>query len=91
MEGQLTWLVHLVGAIIKGRLSSSTAESQVPPAVAHPQILSSPKDTHNLLLASEKIGKSLTTSTPCVSVSHLEACSWHIKFLHHAIAGTCCS
>lgn len=30
MEGQLTWLVHLVGAIIKGRLSSSTAESQEP-------------------------------------------------------------
>jgi len=30
MEGQLTWLVHLVGAIIKGRLSSSSAESQEP-------------------------------------------------------------
>lgn len=30
MEGQLTWLVHLVGAIIKGRLSSPTAESQEP-------------------------------------------------------------
>ena len=29
MEGQLTWLVHLVGAIIRGRLSSSSAESQV--------------------------------------------------------------
>ena len=29
MEGQLTWLVQLVGAIIRGRLSSSSAESQV--------------------------------------------------------------
>jgi hypothetical protein len=29
MEGQLTWLMHLVGAIIRGRLSSSSAESQV--------------------------------------------------------------
>ena len=28
LEGQLTWLVHIVGAVIKGRLSSSTAESQ---------------------------------------------------------------
>ena len=28
LEGQLTWLVHIVGAIIKGRLSSSSAESQ---------------------------------------------------------------
>ncbi|MEW5298899.1 MAG: hypothetical protein WDW36_001972 [Sanguina aurantia] len=28
LEGKLTWLVHIVGAIIKGRLSSSSAESQ---------------------------------------------------------------
>mmetsp|Transcript_8801 Transcript_8801/g.18815 ORF Transcript_8801/g.18815 Transcript_8801/m.18815 type:complete len:1064 (-) Transcript_8801:979-4170(-) len=28
VEGQLTWLVYIVGAIIKGRLSSSSAESQ---------------------------------------------------------------
>eukprot|EP00798_Chlamydomonas_sp_ICE-L_P019293 gene19293-25939_t len=28
LEGQLTWLVYIVGAIIKGRLSSSSAESQ---------------------------------------------------------------
>ena len=26
LEGQLTWLVYIVGAIIKGRLSSSSAE-----------------------------------------------------------------
>ena len=29
IEGQLTWLVYIVGAIVKGRLSSSSAESQV--------------------------------------------------------------
>ena len=29
LEGRLTWLVHIVGAIIRGRLSSSSAESQV--------------------------------------------------------------
>lgn len=28
MEGQLTWLVHIIGAIIRGRLSTSSAESQ---------------------------------------------------------------
>ena len=28
VEGQLTWLVHIIGAVIRGRLSSSTAESQ---------------------------------------------------------------
>ncbi|GBG80488.1 hypothetical protein CBR_g30950 [Chara braunii] len=28
MEGQLTWLVHIIGSVIKGRLSSSSAESQ---------------------------------------------------------------
>ncbi len=28
LEGQLTWLVHIIGAVIRGRLSSSTAESQ---------------------------------------------------------------
>lgn len=28
LEGQLTWLVYVVGAIIRGRLSSSSAESQ---------------------------------------------------------------
>jgi len=27
-EGQLTWMVYIVGAIVKGRLSSSSAESQ---------------------------------------------------------------
>lgn len=31
LEGQLTWLVHIVGAVIKGRLNSSAAESQVRP------------------------------------------------------------
>ena len=30
LEGQLTWLVHIIGAVIRGRLSSSTAESQDP-------------------------------------------------------------
>lgn len=29
VEGQLTWMVYIVGAIVKGRLSSSSAESQV--------------------------------------------------------------
>ena len=28
LEGQLTWLVHIVGAVISGRLSTTTAESQ---------------------------------------------------------------
>ncbi|GAQ78625.1 Nuclear transport receptor RanBP16 [Klebsormidium nitens] len=28
MDGQLTWLVHIIGAIIRGRMSSSSAESQ---------------------------------------------------------------
>ncbi|KAL6753879.1 armadillo-type protein [Haematococcus lacustris] len=28
LEGQLTWLVYIIGAIIRGRLSSSNAESQ---------------------------------------------------------------
>jgi len=28
LEGQLTWLVYIIGSIIKGRLSSSSAESQ---------------------------------------------------------------
>ena len=28
LEGQLAWLVHIVGAVIRGRLSSSSAESQ---------------------------------------------------------------
>ena len=28
LEGQLTWLVHIIAAVIKCRLSSSTAESQ---------------------------------------------------------------
>ena len=37
LEGQLTWLVHIVGAIIKGRLSSSSAESQVLPRMPAPQ------------------------------------------------------
>eukprot|EP00983_Pelagomonas_calceolata_P110829 1159718-Pelagomonas_calceolata.AAC.3 len=29
LEGQLTWLVYIIGSIIKGRLSSSSAESQI--------------------------------------------------------------
>ena len=29
VEGQLTWMIYIVGAVIKGRLSSSSAESQV--------------------------------------------------------------
>jgi hypothetical protein len=33
LEGQLTWLVYIIGSIIKGRLSSSSAESQVGEAV----------------------------------------------------------
>ena len=28
MEGRLTWLVHFIGAIIRGRLSSSSGEAQ---------------------------------------------------------------
>lgn len=28
LEGQLTWLIHIIAAVIKCRLSSSTAESQ---------------------------------------------------------------
>eukprot|EP00899_Mesostigma_viride_P004716 jgi/Mesvir1/14245/Mv09683-RA.1 len=28
LEGQLTWLVHIIGAVIRGRLSSSSADSQ---------------------------------------------------------------
>ncbi|GAX79235.1 hypothetical protein CEUSTIGMA_g6675.t1 [Chlamydomonas eustigma] len=28
VEGQLTWLIYIIGAVIKGRLSSSSAESQ---------------------------------------------------------------
>ena len=28
LEGQLTWLVHIIGAVISGRLSTTTAESQ---------------------------------------------------------------
>lgn len=33
LEGQLAWFVHIISAILKGRLSSSStsAESQVPP------------------------------------------------------------
>ena len=29
LEGQLTWLVHIVGAVLRGRLNSNSAESQV--------------------------------------------------------------
>ena len=29
VEGQLTWMIYIVGAVIKGRLISSSAESQV--------------------------------------------------------------
>lgn len=28
LEGQLTWLVHVIGAVVRGRQSSSAAESQ---------------------------------------------------------------
>ena len=28
LEGQMTWLVHIIAAVVKCRLSSSTAESQ---------------------------------------------------------------
>lgn len=28
IEGQLSWLVYIIGAVIKGRLTSSSAESQ---------------------------------------------------------------
>ena len=28
LEGQLTWLAHIVGAIVRGRLSSSSADAQ---------------------------------------------------------------
>ncbi len=30
IEGQLAWLVHIVGAVIRGRLSSGSADSQEP-------------------------------------------------------------
>lgn len=30
LEGRTTWLVHLIGAVIKGRLSSTSAEAQEP-------------------------------------------------------------
>jgi len=29
LEGQLAWMVYIVGSVLKGRLSSSSAESQV--------------------------------------------------------------
>jgi hypothetical protein len=29
LEGQLTWLTHIVGSIIRGRLNQSTVDSQV--------------------------------------------------------------
>ena len=29
LEGQLSWLVHIIGAVIRGRNTSSTGESQV--------------------------------------------------------------
>ena len=28
LEGQLTWIVYIIGAVIRGRLNSSSAESQ---------------------------------------------------------------
>ena len=28
LEGQLTWLVHIIAAVVRGKPSSSTAESQ---------------------------------------------------------------
>ncbi len=33
LEGQMTWIVHIISAIMKGRLSSSTAECQVRPSL----------------------------------------------------------
>ena len=32
IEGRLSWLVHIIGAIIQGRMSSNLGESQVRPA-----------------------------------------------------------
>ena len=32
IEGRLSWLVHIIGAIIQGRMSSNAGESQVSPA-----------------------------------------------------------
>ena len=34
IEGRLSWLVHIIGAIIQGRMSSNLGESQVRPATA---------------------------------------------------------
>lgn len=34
LEGQLTWLVHVIGAVVRGRQSSSAAESQARPLFA---------------------------------------------------------
>ena len=31
IEGRLSWLVHIIGAIIQGRMSSNLGESQVHP------------------------------------------------------------
>ena len=38
LEGQLSWLVHIIGAVIRGRNNSSAGENQArsfPPAAAH--------------------------------------------------------
>jgi len=36
LEGQLTWLVHVIGAVVRGRQSSSAADSQARPAARRP-------------------------------------------------------
>ncbi len=30
LEGQLTWLTHIIGAILRGRLNQSSIDTQVP-------------------------------------------------------------
>lgn len=35
LEGQLSWLVYIIGAVIKGRLTSSSAESQARAPYVH--------------------------------------------------------
>ena len=38
LEGQLTWLVHVIGAVVRGRQSSSAAESQARSPFAGPDM-----------------------------------------------------
>lgn len=42
LEGQVTWLVYMIGSIIKGRLSSSAAESQVRALCAQASLVRAP-------------------------------------------------